>query len=109
MDLTKVNQDKVRAIKDIILPAIKANRIVNFTFIKKDGTIREMRLARSKKLEATVNGGAPAATEARKWTLNERGMMTVEELTNDHTYQYRTINLNSCVRIACNGAVYQFS
>lgn len=104
-----INQSKVQLVKDIILPAIHANHVVNFTFVKKDGSIREMRLMRSKKLEGTVTGTAPAATEARKWTLDKRGMMAVEELTADHKFQFRTINLNTCTRVAADGKVLTFN
>ena len=42
-----MNKEKVETIKNLILPAIRANRIAKVTFRKKDGSLREMSLHRS--------------------------------------------------------------
>ena len=103
-----MNKEKVEAIKNLILPAIRANRIAKVTFRKKDGSLREMSLHRSKVLEETVSGSPSESVEKRKWTLTQNGMMAVEELTADGSHQFRTLNMNTVERVAVGGRVYEF-
>lgn len=67
-----------------------------------------MQMMRSKRLEAAVTGNNAEATAARKWTLTQNGMKCVEELTAAKTFQWRTINLNTITRVACNGNEWRF-
>ena len=103
-----MNKEKVEAIKNLIMPAIRANRIAKVTFRKKDGSLREMSLHRSKALEETVSGLPSESVEKRKWTLTQNGMMAVEELTADGSHQFRTLNMNTVERVAVGGQVYEF-
>jgi hypothetical protein len=103
-----MNGNKVQQVRDLIMPAIKANRFATIVFTKKDGSLREMLLARSKALEAGVAADPSDATQKRKWTLTERGLMTCEELTREHAYQWRTVNLNTVKKVVVDGAVHEF-
>ena len=103
------NMNKVETLKNLILPAVRANRIAKVTFRKKDGSLREMQLHRSRALEDTVADAPSASVEKRKWTLSQNGMMAVEELTKDGVHQFRTINLNTVERLAVGGQVYDFT
>ena len=103
-----MNKEKVEAIKNLIMPAIRANRIAKVTFRKKDGSLREMLLHRSKTLEEMVSDSPSESVEKRKWTLTQNGMMAVEELTADGSHQFRTLNMNTVERVAVGGQVYEF-
>lgn len=99
--------EKIALAKDIV----KSNtgKFITVDFVKKDGSIRHMVCHRSKVLESTINGNNPEATAKRKSTLAMNSMLGVEEMKNDKTFQFRTINLATVKRIAANGVVYNFA
>ena len=105
--------DKVKFLKPIIDEALNKGQFVKATFKKKDNSIREMMLHRSKKLEATVNGMHPLITSKANETLRANGMMRVEEFCRDAegkpVHQWRTLNLGTIQRLAINGAVLDFT
>jgi len=103
-----MNIEKISQVKDLILPAVKANRFVDVTFRKKDGSLRVMRLHRSRALEDTASPVPSESVEKRKWTLSKNGMMAVEELTPEGAHQFRTVNLGTTVRVAVAGKVHEF-
>lgn len=103
------NTAKVSALRDLIMDNVRKNKIVHVSYIKKDGTPREMTLMRSKKLEATVNDYTTASNEKRKWTLTQNGMLTCEELTKDKKFQWRIVNLNTVTKISANGVTQTFN
>lgn len=95
------------------LLADNKNRFCKVRFQKKDGTMRDMILHKSKKLEATVNGMHPLITSKANETLRANGMMRVEEFCRDAegkpVHQWRTLNLGTITRLAVNGAVLDFT
>lgn len=105
--------EKVKILHTLIDDAIDRNQFVKVTFIKKDNSVREMCLHRSKALEATVNGMHPLITAKANETLARNNMMRVEELCRDAegkpAHQWRTLNLSTIQRIAVNGAVIDFT
>ena len=103
-----MNVEKVEMIKNLILPAVRANKIVQVTFRKTDGSERPMTLHRSKALEDTVSETPSESVRKRKWTLSRNGMMGVEELTKEGTHQFRTLNLNTVERLVVGGRVWTF-
>ena len=105
------HEEKIAAIKNLIKSGIAANKFMNVSFIKKDGTLRNMQVRRSKVLEANVKGTQPEATEARRSTLKARNMLCVEELVKPGTneFQWRTINMETVKRIAVDGKVHEFA
>lgn len=102
-----VDIEKVCAVHDLIMPAIRSNKFAKVAFRKKDGTLRTMTLHRSRALEATVKGTRPDATAKRDWTLTMNGMLVCEELTNNG-YQWRTVNLATTEYVAVGGQVHNF-
>lgn len=105
--------EKVKILHTLIDDALDRNQFVKATFIKKDNSVREMCLHRSKKLEATVNGMHPLITSKANETLHANGMMRVEEFCRDENgnpiHQWRTLNLGTIQRLAINGAVLDFT
>lgn len=74
------------------------NGIFTVTFRKKDGSLRVMnaRLGVAK----YVLGTQPEVTAKRKATLTAQNMLGVFEMPK---MEYRTINLNTVVRLVANG------
>lgn len=103
-----MDTEKIEKIKRIINEARAKNRFVSVDFVKKSGETRHMVLGRSRRLEDAVSSDRSESVEARKWTLNARGMLCVEELTPQHTAQWRTINLNTVTRIKADGTETTF-
>lgn len=104
-----MNIEKINAVRNIVMPAVRANKIAKITFVKKDGTLREMTLHRSRALESTVKGTRAGAVEKRDWTLTKNGMLVCEELAADKTHQWRTVNLGTTTRVAVGGDVFEFN
>lgn len=104
-----MNIEKINTIRNIIMPAVRANKIAKITFVKKDGSLREMTLHRSRALESTVKGTREKAMAKRDWTLTKNGMLVCEELAADKTHQWRTINLGTATRVAVGGNVLEFN
>ena len=103
-----MDTEKIEKIKRIINEARAKNRFVSVDFVKKSGEARHMVLGRSRRLEGAVSPSRSESVEARKWTLTARGMLCVEELTPQHTAQWRTINLNTVTRIKADGTETTF-
>lgn len=104
-----MNIEKINTVRNIIMPAVRANKIAKITFMKKDGTLREMTLHRSRALESTVKGTREGATAKRDWTLTKNGMLVCEELAADKSHQWRTVNLGTTTRVAVGGEVFEFN
>lgn len=73
-------------------------KIFSVDFTKANGKNRHMvcRLSVTKH----VKGTTPEATEARRKTLDSKGMLTVYEMKGKAS-QYRTINLNTVTSFKC--------
>lgn len=99
--------DKIALAKNIV--ESNKGKFITVDFLKKDGKIRHMVCHRSKVLESSIIGNKPEATAKRKQTLSINGMLGVEEMKSDKTFQFRTINLATVQRIAANGVVYDFT
>ena len=102
-----MNLEKVNEVKNILENI--GNRIATISFIKKDGSVRNMQLHKSQELIEQIKNSDPQRTASRKWTLSQNGMMCVQELTCDHKHQWRTVNLDTVTRIACDGNVRTFA
>lgn len=103
-----LTQAQIQQVKDLILDNVRKNHVVNVQFRKKDGTLRDMTLMRSKALEGSVKGTAQESVEKRKWTLSQNGMLCCEELTPEKTFQWRTVNLKTLTKVAAGGQVMTF-
>ena len=100
-------EEKINLAKNIVKS--NAGKFITVDFRKKDGSLRHMVCHKSKVLESTITGNNAEVTAKRKDTLKARGMLGVEEMKNDKTFQFRTINLATVERIAANGVVYEFT
>ena len=98
--------EKIALAKNIV--ESNKGKFITVDFITKDGSNRHMVCHRSKVLESSITGNKPEATAKRKQTLSANGMLGVEEMKSDKTFQFRTINLATIKRIAANGVVYEF-
>lgn len=98
--------EKIEIAKNIVKE--NTGKFITIDFIKKDGTLRHMMCHKSKVLESQITGNKPEVTAKRKETMKLRGMIHVEELTSDKTYQHRIVNLSTVKRIAAGGKVYEF-
>lgn len=104
-------EQKIEICRNLL--ADNKNRFAKVRFQKKDGTMRDMVLHKSKKLEATVNGMHPLITSKANETLRANGMMRVEEFCRDEegkpVHRWRTLNLGTIQRLAINGVVLDFT
>lgn len=98
-----VNENKVEFIKKLISEA--KDQIVGVVFIKKDLSKRCMAF-RVGIFKSLVKGSAPDITQKINTTLDERGMLRVGDL---HKGGFRTVNLNTVLRLKVNGITYSFA
>lgn len=102
--------EQIEIIRKTINDNVKKNRFVKVAFVKKTtGELREMLLGRAKRLEETVSETPSESVEKRKNTLSTSGRMCVEELTPDHKYQFRTIDLRTIRRVTANGVTTEYA
>ena len=99
--------EKIALAKNIV--ESNKGKFITVDFITKDGSNRHMVCHRSKVLESSITGNKPEASAKRKQTLSANGMLGVEEMKSDKTFQFRTINLATIKRFAANGVVYVFA
>lgn len=81
-----------------LIKELAGNTIFGVTFVKKDGTIRDMtcRLGVKKYLKGGELG----------FDIVEKGLLPVYDLQSEG---YRMINLNTVTEIRANGQVYRFT
>lgn len=98
----KVKFDKVAFIKKLIGEA--SNHIIGATFIKKDGSTRDISF-RVGIWKDRVKGTEPAKTALTNMTLKDQDMIRVCDLQAD---DFRTINLNNIISMRVNSVKYSF-
>lgn len=104
--MNEANLAKVAEVKSILLKC--PSRFKRVTFIKKNGEIRGMTVGKSKALESSVKGSQPEATSKRKSTLSKNGMLLVEEITSERSFQWRVINCETVLEVKAAGKSWKF-
>ena len=90
-------------IKAFILDEVKAGRFVTVSFVKKDGSDRQLTIKTNNLLKSEVKGD-PTAAKATE-TLKAQGMLRVCEMASGKP-QWRVVNLNTIYRVSARGTVY---
>ena len=81
-------------------------QLFNVTFIKKDGSERNMTCRTG--VKKYVTGNNQVATAKRKQTLKDNGMVGVFEMQGEKQ-QYRTVNCNTVKAMKVAGVYYKFN